>query len=433
MSPAKTNSSTKYKGPERLSPSAAAAVAKGLITPDSRILTHFKTNIQAPQLTARLMKRRDFVELRDMLRVYLAGFKGLDPTHMSAALNRLQILLKQEQREASAATTADVAPQAGVAPDAAPQAAGGDGKGDSVAMALEIMELLCPTMAGALAKAKEGKGRFQRQFRMDTACSVLWALAKLPRPVRAPVPSEMLDALLARATRDHVELHGASPHIASLLLWSISKLQQQAAPAGDAALTLSPDCVTAAVDAVLAATLSPARAVAYLQQSSPAVLAQLAVSLGELGRLSDEHAGLIAAEVSRRLPSLAFAPFKPADLVGVATGLAGANARGTGQPHPHASLYALIAAHVAAPDHAQELLRPKGAWRPPHISHLASAFASARVRHDGLLSALSSAAQARSGEFHGWALTELHDACAALGHGDAAAWMPAAAAAAAKP
>jgi hypothetical protein len=38
--------------------SALEAVAAGLVDPSSRILTHYKKNIDRPQLTARIMKRR---------------------------------------------------------------------------------------------------------------------------------------------------------------------------------------------------------------------------------------------------------------------------------------------------------------------------------------------------------------------------------------
>ena len=37
---------------------AAAAVAAGLVEPDSRILIHYKKNMDRPQLTTRIMKRR---------------------------------------------------------------------------------------------------------------------------------------------------------------------------------------------------------------------------------------------------------------------------------------------------------------------------------------------------------------------------------------
>jgi len=37
---------------------AGVAIAAGLVAPDSRILIHYKKNIDRPQLTARIMKRR---------------------------------------------------------------------------------------------------------------------------------------------------------------------------------------------------------------------------------------------------------------------------------------------------------------------------------------------------------------------------------------
>ncbi len=53
---------------------AAAAVAAGLVEPDSRILIHYKKNMDRPQLTTRIMKRRS-----ENKRVKLARLCALPP------------------------------------------------------------------------------------------------------------------------------------------------------------------------------------------------------------------------------------------------------------------------------------------------------------------------------------------------------------------
>jgi hypothetical protein len=78
------------------------------------------------------------------VRAYLVGFKGLDPTHMSAALNRLQALLASSGRRwasegAAADTRADQS-----------KAVVGEGAGD-VAVAREVGRL--PEATGSYLEA----------------------------------------------------------------------------------------------------------------------------------------------------------------------------------------------------------------------------------------------------------------------------------------
>jgi hypothetical protein len=376
------------KGP---SAAAIALVEQGLVSAGSRILQHHKRNIDRPQLTARLMKRRDVVELRDMIRVHsLPAGRGLDPLHIAASLNRLGQLLKR---------------------------ANGGSEADQ-ATARACVELLVPSMQRAcgLREATQGKGGFQPRFKVDSACGVLWALAKLPSNVRTPADSAVLDQVIQRATRNALSLHGSSPTTIATLVWALSKLSALAEEEGAGSLPPpppprpSPAAVAAAVDAVLASTLSPARTSSYLKQCSPAVLALLCSGLASLQRLDAPTAQALASEVSRRLPNLAFKPFESRDLVGVVQGMARA---GHGRLVPE--LFGSVAAHVCGPLVAPRLVHARH-WKPQHLSHLAAAFAEARIKHDGLFAALSAACQPRLAQFEGWAITELRNAYQALGY-----------------
>lgn len=61
-------------------------------------------------------------------------------------------------------------------------------------------------------------------------------------------------------------------------------------------------------------------------------------------------------------------------------------------------------------------------WKPEHLSNLASAFASAGIKHDGLfLGTLAACARPRLSQFHDWALRDLRDAYKALGYNEA--WL----------
>lgn len=61
-------------------------------------------------------------------------------------------------------------------------------------------------------------------------------------------------------------------------------------------------------------------------------------------------------------------------------------------------------------------------WRPQHLSHLAGAFAAARIKHNGLLEAISKAAEVRAAQFHPWAMEDLARAFGALTF--QADWLP---------
>lgn len=386
-----------------LAPNARALVDAGVVPANSPILLHFKKHIDRPQLTHRIMRRQDVCGLRDMVKVYSDIGRGLDPVHVAAALTRLQQLLQHQPSS-------------------------------DVAAAVEAMKLLVPAiMSGCGPKSNS----LQYRFRLDAASTCLWAIAKLPAAVRSEVPGTALDALLERAVKHTGALYEASPHTIALLLWAISKLTATASPASTAAASTtvtatsaltstaqpSEGAVSAALDRILYCRLSRDAAhptlLAFLPQSSPAVLAQLTSSLASLGRLSAPVAEAVADEVRYRLTSehrLALKPFEGRDLVGVARGFAQA-----GHEDTNKWLFALLALHVTR---APQELHNARLWKPEHLARLAAAFTAAGIKHDGLFRALSDVSRARAEQFQVWALQELKAAFDGLGYSEA--WMAAA-------
>ncbi|GAX85529.1 hypothetical protein CEUSTIGMA_g12945.t1 [Chlamydomonas eustigma] len=374
--------------------SALEAVAAGLVDPSSRILTHFKKNIDRRQLTARIMRRRNLIEVRDMIRLYI---NKLDTLHIAALLTKLQWLMKRVDTSSSA---------------------------QEMNTAKECIQLLVPIMQRSIERM-EGS-RFQHVYRPDSAAACLWALAKLPPEILNLVPTAVLDGILGRAIFSANTLHDSAPRTMSLLLWSISKLSSSNKPLGSTSDGNTPTPASAAplfpgismpardkaVSAVLSMTLSPQRMAPYLKQCSPAVLAQFSISLSSLGRMSDTIAQALSGEVIMRLNNLAYKPFKAADFVGIAKGFAAAGKKDVTVP-----LLAAIAAHLAEDEGvsaAEAMLT--GAWKPEHLSHLMAAYADAGVRHDGLVQAVMVAAKVKLALFHPWALQQLRDSSKILGH-----------------
>ncbi|GAX84266.1 hypothetical protein CEUSTIGMA_g11689.t1 [Chlamydomonas eustigma] len=345
--------------------SALEAVAAGLVDPSSRILTHFKKNIDRRQLTARIMRRRNLIEVRDMIRLYI---NKLDTLHIAALLTKLQWLMKRVDTSSSA---------------------------QEMNTAKECIQLLVPIMQRSIERM-EGS-RFQHVYRPDSAAACLWALAKLPPEILNLVPTAVLDGILGRAIFSANTLHDSAPRTMSLLLWSISKLSSSNKPLGSTSDGNTPTPASAAplfpgismpardkaVSAVLSMTLSPQRMAPYLKQCSPAVLAQFSISLSSLGRMSDTIAQALSA----------------------------------GKKDVTVPLLAAIAAHLAEDEGvsaAEAMLT--GAWKPEHLSHLMAAYADAGVRHDGLVQAVMVAAKVKLALFHPWALQQLRDSSKILGH-----------------
>ena len=77
---------------------------------------------------------------------------------------------------------------------------------------------------------------------------------------------------------------------------------------------------------------------------------------------------------------------------------------------------AVLGSQRASPG-KQQLPGGNDAWKPEHLSKLASSFASAGVKHDGLfLGPLAAAARPRLSMFHAWAIDDLRAAYKALGY-----------------
>ena len=161
---------------------------------------------------------------------------------------------------------------------------------------------------------------------------------------------------------------------------------------------------------------------------------QLCLSLARLGRLSRPIAEALAAEVAERMPNLAFKPFEPVDYVGVAMGFSMAGAATGAAAESTADigvpLLAAMAAHLtsgASGGEAVSARLPGGGsqWRPENLSQLASAFAVAGVKHDGLfLGAIAAAARPQLDQFFTWALDDLKQAYRSLGYNEP--WLEAA-------
>lgn len=166
---------------------------------------------------------------------------------------------------------------------------------------------------------------------------------------------------------------------------------------------------------------------------------QLCVSLARLGRLSRPIATALAAEVTERMPNLAFKSFEPADYVGIAMGFSMAGVAAAPAAAATADigipLLAAMAAHLSSgvagggsgsgEAASARLPGSGGQWRPENLSQLASAFALAGVKHDGLfLGAIAAAARPQLGQFHAWALDDLKQAYRSLGYSER--WLEAA-------
>mmetsp|Transcript_8168 Transcript_8168/g.17510 ORF Transcript_8168/g.17510 Transcript_8168/m.17510 type:complete len:456 (+) Transcript_8168:27-1394(+) len=342
------------------------APAASLVSPESPLLIHYKRRISGNQLTFRLGKRTSAAELRDAILLYQTHF---DPISLAAAMTQLYRCQGQD-RDFNDST------------------------------AHQVLELLDPILQ-----------RQMRWFNIRSASTLLWAFASLSPSARSTgIRDATLVELLQKATNNPQKLPLTSPRRYALTAWAAAKLVgsadvflpghvQPTAPGGTSLKTGPLAEAVAEAAARLRDVAAP-----RVHHLSTQGMATLAWGLGSLKALDATLASILAKEAIKRTGNLAFEQPTSRDILGLLGSLAA-----SGHAKDNTQLFGHVAAVLTASPEA--LMH----WRPNQLAHLASTYAAARVKHEGLLTAATEALMGKLHHSHSWVLPEFKAACSKLG------------------